>query len=349
MNKNRLIIIVVCVLLLACLMLFVKPYLAKMAFNDKAFAVKDTEKITKIILTNTDGDTSILTKENNVWIINHQYKTRDKVIQGLLHVMKNVKADYPVSKSGHNNVMKGFLEFSTRVAIYTDDDKPDKVYYVGGSNVTGDGTFMIMEKNGKLSDRPYVGKVLGMSGTIIPYYIADPKPWRSRELFAYKPADIKSISIQYPEIMDASFLIDNSAALPTIQSFTDNTKLNSLKADSARLHEYISYYEQTFAENYVNEYDQIDTLRQTTPYCIMQITSKDNKVNKLNIYRQPTTERTKTQFDPMGNKVQYDSDKFIALVNDGKDFALIQYYVFGKYFKLYEQFFNVPFEQATIK
>jgi hypothetical protein len=63
----------------------------------------------------------------------------------------------------------------------------------------------------------------------------------------------------------------------------------------------------------------------------------------------PTTERTKTQYDPMGNKVQFDSDKFIALVNEGKDYALIQYYVFGKYFKRYDQFFNTPYREGMIK
>jgi hypothetical protein len=81
----------------------------------------------------------------------------------------------------------------------------------------------------------------------------------------------------------------------------------------------------------------------------MKITDKSNKENTLTIYNMPTTERTKTQYDPMGNKVQFDSDKFIALVNEGKDYALIQYYVFGKYFKRYDQFFNTPYREGMIK
>ena len=350
MNRNKIIIISVCVLLLACLMLFVKPYIAQMSFNDKAFAVEKPETITKIILTNTEGKKTELTKENGVWMLNHQYKCREKVIENLLHVMKNVKADFPVSKSGHNNVMKMLVEFNTRVEVYTDKNKATKIYYVGSANVTGDGTFMIMENNGKMATRPYVCKVLGVSGALTPYYIADPKPWRSRELFAYQAKDIKQISIQYPRLQEASFVIDNSGKNPTISSSTNKfVALLSITPDSAKLYEYISYYEKTFAENYINEYANIDTIKNTVPYCIMKITDKSNKVNTLTIYNMPTTERTKTQYDPMGNKVQFDSDKFIALVNEGKDYALIQYYVFGKYFKRYDQFFNVPYREGMIK
>lgn len=340
MARNKIIIIAVCILLLACLMIFVKPMIAKMGFDEKAFAVENTQDITKIILSNTIGNKSELTKENGVWMINHQYKCREKVIESLLNTIKNVRADYPVSKSGHNNVMKMLVSFNTRVEIYTNSKTAVKTYYVGGANVTGDGTFMIMENNHQMAKRPYVTKVLGVSGALTPYYIADPKPWRSRELFAYAPKDIKNISLSYPAKMDASFSIDNSGSAPRISPISSTLMPVGIAADSMKLFEYLSYFEKTFAENYVNEYQHIDTLKATTPYCIMKISDKNNKVNTLTIYSLPTNERSKTQYDRTGNKVTYDSDRFIGLVNDGKDFVLIQYYVFGKYFKRYQQFFN---------
>lgn len=350
MTRNKIIIIVIAALLLGCLMVFVKPLIAKYTFSEKDFAVKETEKITKIILTNTNGEKSELTKENDVWMINHQYKAREKAVQSLLHVIKNIQADYPVSKSGHNNVMKMMLGFNTKVEIFTTEKKAIKTYYVGPTTVTGDGTFMILEHKGKMTQKPYVTKILGMNGSLIPYYIADPKPWRSREIFAYPASNIKKIAITYPQTLEASFVIDNSGSKPTISSsFNKFIPIVGLTADSAKLYEYIHYYEVTYAENYINEYDQIDTIKNTSPYCIMQITDKNNKVNNITIYNLPTTERSKTQLDPMGNKIQYDTDKFVALINDGKDYALIQYYVFGKYFKRYEQFFNIPFEQLAGK
>jgi hypothetical protein len=350
MTRNKIIIIVVAVLLLACLILFVKPYLNSLSFNEKAFAIEHTEKISKVILTNTKGQKTELSKENNIWMLNHQYKAREQVVLNLLNALSNIKADYPVSKSGHNNVMKMLLSNNTKVEVYMDDDtQASKIFYVGGANVTGDGTFMILENKGKMAERPYVTKMLGVSGALTPYFIADPRPWRSREIFAYKANEIKNISIKYPQNMDASFMIDNCGKQPTISSYNNANTINNIPADSARLFEYISYYEKTFAENYINEYDNIDTTVNTTPYCIMTITDKKDSVNTLNIYRMPTTERTKTQYDAAGNKVPYDSDKFIGLINDKKDYVLIQYYVFGKYFKRYEQFFNVPFQMSPVK
>jgi hypothetical protein len=41
--------------------------------------------------------------------------------------------------------------------------------------------------------------------------------------------------------------------------------------------------------------------------------------------------------------MEYDMDKFIGAINNDKEFVLIQFYSFGKFFKQYMQFFG----QAT--
>ena len=48
--------------------------------------------------------------------------------------------------------------------------------------------------------------------------------------------------------------------------------------------------------------------------------------------------RSKTQFDDRGQRVKYDVDRLFALMNNGKDFVIIQYYVFGKILLGYDDF-----------
>ena len=58
----------------------------------------------------------------------------------------------------------------------------------------------------------------------------------------------------------------------------------------------------------------------------------------MKIFLMPVNKRSKSQFDEVGEPLKYDVDRMYALVNDGKDFAIIQYYTFGKILLGYDDF-----------
>ena len=338
MKKNKWLYLMVFVLVIVSLVLILVPIISNLRASDKNFAVEDVSTITQIVLTNTAGDSSDLTLDNGEWYINHQYKVRKFAIQNLLETLKNVKVDYPVSKAGHNNVIKDLMQSNIHVQIFTGGKKPSKTFYVGGPNVSNTGTFMIMEHHGKIAERPYVTSVLGGAG----YLSAKPDDWRTREIFAYASSEIKTIKIEYKLQPEGSFEINNeNINQPSIVPLT-GTKAIDGAPDTKRLIEYIGYFSSGYAENYINEYEHIDTFLMTIPYCLMTITDQKGHKNLIRIYRKPVTERTKKQFDEQGNPMTYDTDKYIAAINQDKEFALIQFYSFGKFFKKYFQFFGRP-------
>ncbi len=49
-------------------------------------------------------------------------------------------------------------------------------------------------------------------------------------------------------------------------------------------------------------------------------------------------QRSKTQFDRKGNQLQYDLDRMFVSFNEGKDFGILQMFVFGKLFQNYSSF-----------
>ena len=48
------------------------------------------------------------------------------------------------------------------------------------------------------------------------------------------------------------------------------------------------------------------------------------------------------QFDEKGNDMTYDIDHYYASIHDEKDFAIVQYYVFGKLLRNYKDFYFKP-------
>ena len=56
----------------------------------------------------------------------------------------------------------------------------------------------------------------------------------------------------------------------------------------------------------------------------------------------PLSKRSKLQFDAQGNDMPFDIDHYYASIHDGKDFALVQYYIFGKLLRNYKDFYFKP-------
>ena len=80
-------------------------------------------------------------------------------------------------------------------------------------------------------------------------------------------------------------------------------------------------------------------MMQTQPYCVFTVTEKDNSINKARLFRMPASKRSKMQYDEKGNEMAYDIDHFHAAIHDDKDFAIVQYYVFGRLLRSYQDFF----------
>ena len=70
-----------------------------------------------------------------------------------------------------------------------------------------------------------------------------------------------------------------------------------------------------------------DSILAMTPYCIISLTDISRSTQSIKIYRKGAFPG---EMDDLGTPAPYDLDRLYALVNDGKDFTLIQYFVFDK-------------------
>lgn len=319
-------------------------------FSDKGdtegmFAIKDRKEVSKIVLVDTEKKKIELTKVNGAWMVNGKFVAREELLQNLFEVLTRITTLSPVPKAAHDNVLREMLERSVKVDIYgANASEPIKSYYVGGPTVEGDGTYMLLEENGKTASRPYIAYIPGQKGYVTPRYTTDEENWREKILFATAPQDIQSLSVEYTVDEKNSFIINKVAVDSfTVQPLDGKFKING-PYEQKYIRQYLAFYSSLSFEAFDNDYSKKDSIIHTTPYCTIILTDKDNKATKVNLFHMPLSKRSKTQFDEKGEEMTYDLDHFHAAINNDKDLVISQYYVLGKVLRNYKDFYFKPGE-----
>ncbi len=296
------------------------------------FQVEDTIAITKIYMINSNGKELTLTKTGQGnWNVNGKFKARNDAINNLLVCIKDMQVRQPVAKSAIESVSKQLATTATKVEIYK-QEKLEKVYYVGGDTQDGLGTFMLLSdcQTGENSITPFIMFIPGFNGFLSIRYFMDEELWRERSVFAFLPDNISSISVKYTHFPDTSFTInlENSNSISVL-----NNKGKTIEnLDTLKTKRYITYYSNIQYESLANNIRPTlrDSIIALGPVHVIELKDKTGKTHILKTYSKPALEY---KVDPVTGKPDAeDYERMYAEINDGKDLALIQYFVFGKLF-----------------
>ena len=136
--------------------------------------------------------------------------------------------------------------------------------------------------------------------------------------------------MDFPSKEDQSYRVNvnNSRDIQLISLENDKPVLSY---DTLRMLNFLTAFQDLRFEALLNEQiDQhvIDSVLSTRPRTIISLTDRDNKVNEVKIYYKKSFG---SLYDKNGAALEpFDLDRGYATVNGGKDFVLIQYYVFDK-------------------
>ena len=332
MKKNYIYIIILVVLGVIVYFTVLKDQIGSYSKKDTAFAVRDTTEIGKIILSDLKGDTIVLNHQSNAWIINDQYTARPDAVSNLLRTMSQLEMKMPVAKSMHNTVIKSISGRRTKVEVYNTGGKKIKGYYVGENSDELNGNFMLMEG----SKHAFVVNIPGFEGFISTVFFTDETDWRSREVFAYTPDQIKQIDLVYSGIKDSSFSIVRAGQKFELIS----SKQNPQAANPEIIQYYLKQFKLLNVENFILEPYKKDSLLAIQPVCVLTVTDMKGESKSINIYYRPVTYRSKMQFTYEDKPIEFDLDKFYGIYNNNRDLAIVQNFVFGKLFVGPEYFYR---------
>lgn len=330
MKKNRIAIILVVLLGSASFWFIVNRGKGTIKPTLRDFAVADTASITKIFLADKSGNTITLERQSaSQWLLNGKYMARPDVIKTLLYTINKIDVKEPVSKKAQDNVIKNLAATAIRCEIYQKNELV-KAYYVGKETNDQTGTYMILidPETMKPSAKAFVTYIPGFEGYLTPRYLTEERGWRDRTVFHYIPSDIKSVKMEAPSNPEESYeVIANGDNNFQVKMLATNKPINNL--DTLAVKQYLSYFQQLNYESFEVDLkqNQIDSVLKAKPLNILTVTDNKGQTNKVTFFSRYNFKKERDEKDQL---LPFDPVRMDALMDNGKDFVMLQYFVFGK-------------------
>ncbi len=340
MKKNNRITIIIAALLvvIAGVLIWNNRYLSTLQGEASDFQVWDTASVTKIYLADRRENESLLERQEQGWTLNGTYKAHPKQVNYLLTTLYKIRIKMPVSVASHDNIVKQLASQSTKVEIYQIvprinlfdkiklfyHEKRTKVFYVGDATMDSSGTFMLKEG----ADKAYIVYIPSFRGFITTRFTANPDDWRDHTIFHEKLVDIQSVEIDFNEDPEGSFRIDNMGKHQyKLTRLCDNKEL---PYDTLKVINFLSSFSDLrFEALFTNtmEQERIDSITGSPFVHNVVLTGKDGNTQDMKTFKKLVLNGVT---DMSGDYGDVDHDRMYALIDGGKDFVLIQNYVFDK-------------------
>lgn len=338
MKKTTIISLLALIILVSLSIYFYKTKNRTSTIDKEAsnFGYKDTASIDKIFLADKENKSVLVERTKNGWILNQKYPVRPDVIELLLYTIKMVEVKSPVSKSSRENVIKVLSSKSTKVEIYS-KGKKIKQYYVGHPTQDHLGTHMLLTNldDDKNYDEPFITHIPGFDGFLSTRYNTEELDWRDRLVLNFRPPQIKQIKMDLHEFPDSSYVID----LFSLQRFgLKSVKLGKqLPFEEDKIKQFIAYFQNINCEVVLDKTNPlVDSLsKQAVPFATLTITDRNNNSNFCEFFHKSPNVSKNEQY---GVDYKYDPDRLFIRYNNGKDYGVAQYYVFGKILQTYQYF-----------
>ena len=348
MKKNRIILLVVVILAIIAVILFYTQSDKTFQSSLSEFAVTDTATVTKIFMADKNNNKVTLTrKPDGGWMVNDTYLASKFNLDMLLKTMLNLAVREPVPQTAHNTVIREMAVNSVKVEIYQKvyridlfntirwfpHEKLTKVYYVGGATQSNRGSYMLMEG----SSTPFVTFLPGFRGFVSPRFTPMVNVWRDYTIFKKEIPQIASVRVEIPGKENESFVITNNQnlsvslyAYPEMQLIPDFDTLAALN--------FLTGFRNLNFEGILNDMDpaQKDSILSSTPFTIITLTDTAGVSKTIKTF----FKEGYGDMDIHGNVILYDLDRLYALVNNGEDFVLVQYFAFDRVLRPRSFFFK---------
>jgi hypothetical protein len=344
MKKNRPLIFILLFLALVAAFLVSQNNSTTLQEKESGFAIADTSLVTKIFIADKQEHSVLLEREGNGWKLNGKFDANPKMLEILLGTMHRVKVKAPVSLSIHNNVVSRMAAIGKKVEVYEmgyrinlfdkiklfKHERLAKVFYVGDATQDNQGTYMLMEG----AERPYVVYLPSLRGFISTRFSPLEDDWKSHIVFSNKLIDIQSLAISFGEEPENSFKVEVKDARGNyeIVALSDGRKITNY--DTLKVLNLLTSFADLRYETRMNNIyapEKIDSII-ASPF-LYEISINDRKKGENTVRMFKRNAVPDGLADGEGGLIPVDHDRFFALINDGEDFVLMQYFVFDKVLK----------------
>lgn len=249
-----------------------------MRVQNDYFAVKDTSTITGIRIMRP-GDTLLLEKLNNNWIVDGKYNARTKLMHQLLGLVSLIEVNTPAPKALKNDLIRQYTSQPLQVVFYRGNKKPQTLRIVESDSLIQSSVMFTEEEND-----PYLAKIPGFDGRLSLLFPTNPFLFRDKTIFRYQPYEILYVKVEYPSAPDKSFIL-NVADPSNIQLLQLNGK-GRQQVSKEKAVQYMSGFNNVGFE-FIKEaqpFHKADSLGKIQPACIIEVKNVVNQITQIRTY-----------------------------------------------------------------
>lgn len=339
MQKNNYFLLISVLLAVVAVLLILNRSKSTLRPDVGDFAVTDTASVNKIFLSDKSDNKILLERrKDGTWSLNGTYDAHVENLNTFLQTISNIDVREPVARAAHDNILKLLSTKSVKVEIYQSSyrinlgslhlfpyEKLAKTYYVGDATMDNFGTFALMEG----SETPVVIYMPGLRGYVGTRYSALESDWRVHTVFNKKLPDIKEIRMEFLEKPEESFrVVNNNNQSLSLYRLSDNQMITGY--DTLKLMSFVNEFRNIRYEALLNDMDPVkkDSIIHSLPLHRISLELKDGTRQTARTFGRKLP---KPEIDEMdGSVITHDRDRMYALVNNDKDFVLVQFFVFDK-------------------
>jgi hypothetical protein len=340
MKKNRVTYIITVILIIIAVVLILSGRNSTLDKERTNFALQDTASLTKIFLVDKNNNYVLLEKVTpSEWKLNKKYKAHDYQIKDFLKTMMDLVVRNPVPKVARNNVISRLSATAVKVEIYQrvyridlfgliklfPHEKRTKTYYVGGPTQDNRGTYMLMEG----CEEPFIVYLPRFRGFVSARYSTQEDDWRDHTVFDTRLNDLVSVSVEFIKESEESYTVENLGKDKIV--FIPWKDHQEKPYDTLRMLNFLTAFADIRFEAVLNnslEPEFIDSLTSQSPVHIITLVDKHGDTNQVITFHKRSFNEV---INPEGLLFRpVDFDRLYALINNKKDFVLIQYFVFDK-------------------
>ncbi len=278
-----------------------------------AFALKDSEKVTSIIMTSDEGKV-ILKRENSGWVVNSEYEARGNAVDMLIQTLQRLRVVSPAPTYYRDDLEEKLKKESLSVEIHKGSRSMSFFAYTAGEQSP---TYMLM--NG--SSHPYEMEVVGFSGNVASLFVIDEGYWRKNLLFNFHSDEIYEVVVYHSDNEDDSFILRQSPGPEfSLFSYPEENLIGGLK-DSLAVR-YLANFFYIPYERFGNseELKIKDSLMSAVPNHMVRVTDRDSTVTEACFYKILAADQD------YGDSLQFDPFRMHALINEGEDMVVVPYH-----------------------
>ena len=299
---------IILILIISVIILFI-PKDKSTIIQHNIFSVSDTSSITKVFLADRQGNTVLLDRKKNSWLVNNTFNARKDAINILLNTIHQIRIKQPIPLNTVEKAINDLSAKGVKVEIYT-NSKLLKTYTVGEETSDHLGTHMFLEG----ADQPYIMHIPYFKGYLSPRYgiqtgNINKKDWRDRTIINISTNNIKNISITNFQDLKRSFSLKLQPST-VLFDYLGNT----VDFDNQSVSYFISKFKNINCESFKDDKSKIKFKNPIHQLIINKDTLRTYSIVKLK-------EKKKEE--------NFNVERMYATINNG-ELMLIQNYVFNK-------------------